>query len=87
MDGAYLVIGTATPNLKGEGIPEPAVAAYVHQGFEATVCKKLKNSGFAVFADVRDCSFNFVYNPVKEAAMAKEGMPAKAGGDVVLAVA
>jgi len=88
MDGAYLIFGTATPVLKGENSPDPTVAVNIHQAFETNVCKKFKSSGIDVFARVHDCSFNFVYNPVKEATITKEGgESAKTSGVVVSAIA
>ena len=67
LEGSVLVDGVAVPVVhKGEHNPEPSVAASIHKAFEIAFCDKLNNSGLAVFADIRDCSFNFVYNPVKE---------------------
>ena len=77
VEGSLLVSGTAVPVIhKGEHNPEPSVTASMHHAFEIVFCDKLKNSGMSVFASVRDCAFNFVYNPVKE-------MTTKKGASVV----
>ena len=67
-----LILGVATPVLTGEDTADPSHAFVAHDKFETAVCYKLKNSGLAFFAGVRDCTFNFVYNPVKQAQTHKE---------------
>ncbi|KAL7561727.1 hypothetical protein ACA910_010941 [Epithemia clementina (nom. ined.)] len=37
-----------------------------HADFQDFVCFKLRNSGSATFEHVHDCTFNFVYNPVRK---------------------
>jgi hypothetical protein len=46
--------------------------ALMHQAFERSFCTKLKNSGLANFANIHDCSFRFVYNPVGQAESAQQ---------------
>jgi hypothetical protein len=46
--------------------------AFMHQAFENAFCIKLQNSGMVNFANIHDCSFHFVYNPVGEAEFAQQ---------------
>jgi hypothetical protein len=38
--------------------------AFLHETFEKAFCSKLQRSGSANFANVSDCSFRFIYDPV-----------------------
>jgi hypothetical protein len=38
--------------------------AFLHGAFEKAFCSKLQRSGSDNFANVSDCSFRFVYDPV-----------------------
>ena len=42
-----------------------------HADFENFLCFKLRTSGNPTFANVHDCSFNFVYNPVQSAVVSE----------------
>jgi hypothetical protein len=44
--------------------------AYLHGAFEKAFCAKIQRSGSANFANVSDCSFRFVYNPLSSVAVA-----------------
>jgi hypothetical protein len=46
--------------------------ASMHQAFEKAFCIKLQNSGMVNFANIHDCSFRFVYNPVGGAESAQQ---------------
>jgi hypothetical protein len=46
--------------------------AFMHQAFEKAFCAKLQSSGMANFANIHDCSFRFVYNPVGGAESAQQ---------------
>jgi hypothetical protein len=41
--------------------------AFLHGAFEKAFCAKIQRSGSANFANVLDCSFRFVYNPLSYA--------------------
>eukprot|EP00977_Amphora_coffeiformis_P015227 scaffold4457_cov169-Amphora_coffeaeformis.AAC.4 len=67
-----LILGVATPVLDGEDSAQASQIFVAHGKFESAICNKLNKSGLPVFASVKDCSFSFVYNPVKEAQLHKE---------------
>lgn len=64
-----LIIARATPkgSHKQNGLLQSNDLSFLHDSFEKAFCAKLQKSGQANFANVHDCSFNFVYNPVGDA--------------------
>ena len=67
-DKTVIGLARAIPTLDESA---PAVAnsllLHLHETFEHAVCRNLQEGGLVVFANVKDCSFRFVYNPVQEA--------------------
>ena len=80
MNGAIVVDARAVPVLSetSNNDADSKTLAAIHQAFEEAVCGKLQNSGRPVFAQVHDCTFRFVFNPVKETNNMKAAVAATA---------
>jgi len=64
---AFLFFGHTTPHSDSSyDPPAESEIATIYQEIETTFCNALKESGNAIFANIHDCTFRFVYNPAKE---------------------